>query len=237
VEGDFVMKHKIEMLSAVGLFQSLSEQELASIATLTTTRELAPRDELFHKGDRGSQVYVVCSGRLKILTTSRVGTCVVFNTVGPGEVIGELALISGATRNATVIAVEPCSLLVIERRDFLAFLRSRPEAAIELLVILADRLRGVTEMVEDTLFLNVSPRLAKKLTSYAKRYGETTPGGTRIDIKLSQEEWGDLVGTTRESINKQLRSWASDGMISLEQGYVVIHEMDGLERIASQVVL
>ncbi|MFP8876020.1 MAG: Crp/Fnr family transcriptional regulator [Myxococcota bacterium] len=231
------MKHKIEILSAVGLFQSLSNQELASIATLTTTRELASRDELFHKGDQGSQVFVVCSGRLKILTTSRVGTCVVFNTVGPGEVIGELALISGTPRNATVIAVEPCVLLVIERRDFLAFLRSRPDAAIQLLVILADRLRGVNEMVEDTLFLNVSPRLAKKLTSYAERYGEPTPRGIRIDLKLSQEEWGDLVGTTRESINKQLRTWASDGMISLEQGYVVIHQMDGLERIAKQVAL
>ena len=231
------MKHKIEILSAVGLFQGLSEQELASVATLTTTRELASRNELFHKGDQGSQVYVVCSGRLKILTTSRVGTCVVFNTVGPGEVIGELALISGTPRSATVIAVEPCVLLVIERRDFLAFLRSRPEAAIRLLVILADRLRGVNEMVEDTLFLNVSPRLAKKLMSYAERYGERTSTGIRIDLKLSQEEWGDLVGTTRESINKQLRNWASEGMLSLDRGYVVIHQSEGLERIANQVVL
>ena len=231
------MKHKTEILSAVGLFQGMGDGELASIATLTTTRQVAPRDELFHKGDQGSQVYVVCSGRLKILTTSRLGTCVVFNTVGPGEVIGELALISGTPRSATVIAVEPCVLLVIERRDFLAFLRSRPEAAIRLLVILADRLRGVNEMVEDTLFLNVSPRLAKKLTSYAERYGKRTSSGVRIDLKLSQEEWGDLVGTTRESINKQLRSWASEGVLSLDRGYVVIHQIEGLERIANQVVI
>ena len=231
------MKHKTEILSGVGLFEGMGDGELASIATLTTTRQLASRDELFHKGDQGSQVYVVCSGRLKILTTSRLGTCVVFNTVGPGEVIGELALISGTPRNATVIAVEPCVLLVIERRDFLAFLRSRPEAAIQLLAILADRLRAVNEMVEDTLFLNVSPRLAKKLTSYAERYGKRTSSGVRIDLKLSQEEWGDLVGTTRESINKQLRNWASEGMLSLDRGYVVIHQIEGLERIANQVAI
>ena len=101
------MKHKIEILSAVGLFQSLSEQELASVATRTTTRELASRNELFHKGDQGSQVYVVCSGRLKILTTSRVGTCVVFNTVGPGEVEDALRDHPGVAEVAVVGIVDP----------------------------------------------------------------------------------------------------------------------------------
>ncbi|MCH2169226.1 Crp/Fnr family transcriptional regulator [Myxococcota bacterium] len=230
-------ERKREILAGVGLFGGLSDQDLEGIAAVTTTRKLSSREELFHKGDQGSQVYVVCTGRLKILTTSMDGDNVVFNTVGPGEVIGEMALITGAPRNATVTAVEPCELLVIDRRDFLAFVRSHPDTAIQLLVILANRLRGVSELVEDTLFLNLPPRLAKKLTSYAERYGESTPQGIRIDLKLSQEEWGDLVGTTRESINKQMRTWASDGLISVERGYVIIHRMEEMERIANQILV
>jgi len=95
----------------------------------------------------------------------------------------------------------------------------------------------VSALVEDTLFLNLPLRLAKKLASLARSCGERTPQGPRTDLKLSQEEWGDLVGATRESVNKQMRSWADLGVISLEKGFVTIHRVEELERLAQQVVV
>ena len=107
-------------------------------------------------------------GRLKVLTTSVLGDDVVFNVITPGEVIGEGALLTGSPRTATIVAMEPCELIVIDRRDFLAFLRSHAEAAVALLEILALRLKGVSELVEDTQFLNLPLRLAKKLSAFAR---------------------------------------------------------------------
>ena len=173
---------------------------------------------------------------LKALTTSDEGDDVVFSILGEGEVFGEVALLGRPQRTATVTAITACELLVIDRRDFLQFLRTHPEAAIELLAVLAERLKRVSELVEDTLFLNLPVRLAKKLVHLARSYGERVDDGIKIDLKLSQEEWGDLVGATRESINKLLREWNETGLITLEHGYVVIHRPRELERLAGVVI-
>ena len=121
---------------------------------------------------------------------------------------------------------------MLDRRDFLAFLKSHPDASIKLLSVLANRLKRVSELVEDTLFLNLPVRLAKKLLHYASIYGEPAGGGLRIALRLSQEEWGDLVGATRESINKQLRAWTDAGLISSENGYLLIQDTAALEKLA-----
>jgi CRP-like cAMP-binding protein len=227
---------KRKLLAGGSLFAGLESRQLDEIAAATRTQKLAKREELFHKGDAGAQVYVVVSGRLKALTTSLEGDDVVFNILGPGEVFGEIALLGETPRTATVTAIEPCELLVIDRRDFLALLRRHPEAAIGLLRVLSLRLKRVSELLEDTLFLNLPIRLAKKLLSLDRIYGRDTEAGRRVDLKLSQEEWGDLVGTTRESINKQMRAWTEQGLISVDRGYIVIHRSDELEKLAEAAI-
>jgi CRP-like cAMP-binding protein len=141
-------------------------------------------------------------------------------------------MLCDAERSASVIALSPCELLVLERRDLLAFLRGHPEASLQLMALLAERVRNLSQLVEDTLFLNLPVRLAKKLVAYAASHGERTPEGIRIALKLSQEEWGDLVGATRESVNKQMRAWVDQGLIRLDQGYVVIRRAQALEALA-----
>lgn len=224
------------LIGNVSLFGTLSPRDLDALIAVTRTVQLAARTQLFHKGDQGTQVYVVIHGTLKALTTSEEGDDVVFSILGEGEVFGEIALLGRPQRTATITAITPCELLVIDRRDFLAVLRSHPEAAIELLSVLAERLTRVSELVEDTLFLNLPVRLAKKFMHLARTHGEQLAAGVKIDLRLSQEEWGDLVGATRESINKQLRAWTETGWITLEQGYVVIHRPQELERLAGFVI-
>jgi CRP-like cAMP-binding protein len=224
---------KRELLAKLPLFAGLAPRELDALAAVTRTRSLAAREELFHKGDAGDQVYGVAEGALKVVTTSEQGDDVVLNLLGPGEVIGEVAVFCGAERTATVVAITPCELLVVDRRDLLALLRSHPDAALALLAVLARRVRNLSELVEDTLFLNLPVRLAKKLVAYAATHGRRTPEGVRIELKLSQEEWGDFVGATRESINKQMRQWTDQGLIRVDQGYVVLLRPAALEALAS----
>jgi CRP-like cAMP-binding protein len=227
---------KRELLASVPLFQGLGSKELDALIPVARTVSLTKREELFHKGDEGAQVYVVIRGKLKVLTTSEDGDDVVFSILGPGEVFGEIALLGGTPRTATVTAIDPCELLIIDRRDFLSVLRSHPDVAINLLDVLAQRMKRVSELVEDTLFLNLPLRLAKKLVSLSKAYGQPHEQGLRLDLNLSQEEWGDLVGTTRESINKQLRAWTEEGLIAVDRGYIVICDRRELEKLAGAVV-
>jgi CRP/FNR family cyclic AMP-dependent transcriptional regulator len=230
-------EEKLKLLANVPLFGGLSESELAGLLQVARTRALRVREELFHKGDEGSQVYLIVRGTLKALTTSDEGDDVVFSILGPGELLGEIAFLGNPVRTATVSALTDCELLGIDRRDFLAFLKSRPEASIKLLSVLANRLKRVSELVEDTLFLNLPVRLAKKLIHYASIYGqEAGDGNVKIGLKLSQEEWGDLVGATRESINKQMRAWTEEGIIGVDQGHVLIKKPEALEQLAGCVI-
>lgn len=223
---------KRTLLARAPLFAGLSDGEIDALFAVTRPRSLEPREELFHKGDEGAQVYLVIRGTLKALTTSQEGDDVVFSILGPGELVGEIAFLGSPWRTATVSAITQSELLAIDRRDFLAFLKTHPDASIKLLSVLADRLKRVSELVEDTLFLNLPVRLAKKLVHYASIYGDEVDGGVRINLKLSQEEWGDLVGATRESINKQMRSWTEEGIIAADGRYILIRRPAALEQLA-----
>jgi CRP/FNR family cyclic AMP-dependent transcriptional regulator len=144
-----------------------------------------------------------------------------------------VALLSESPRSATVRAIERCELLVLDRRDFLAFLKRSPDVAVRMLTVLVERLVRVSEFVEDVQFLNLPVRLAKKLMLFADRYGRDGEDGVvKIELKLSQEEWGDLVGTTRESINKQMRAWGDEGLIRIDAGYVTLLQPEAIERLA-----
>ena len=221
-----------ELLAKGSLFSKLSESELDTLVQVSRVKKLRAREELFHKGDPGSQVYLISKGRLKVITTSAEGDDVVFSIMAPGEVFGELALLSSGRRTATVTAIETSELIVLDRREFLPFLRAHPEAAIRLLEVLAYRCLRISELLEDTTFLNLPARLAKKLVSLSRVHGLQTPEGIRIDLKLSQAEIGDLVATTRESVNKQMKTWSEEGLVSMKRGIVTIHRVDDLEALA-----
>lgn len=229
-------QEKRGLLARAPLFSGLSDSEIDSLFEATRPRALQPREELFHKGDKGSQVYLVIHGTLKALTTSDEGDDVVFSIMGVGELVGEIGFLGSPGRTATVSAITESELLGIDRRDFLAFLKTHPEAALKLMGVLADRMVRISEFVEDTLFLNLPIRLAKKLVHLASIYGDEVDEGVRINLRLSQEEWGDLVGATRESINKQLRAWTEQGVMSADHGYLTIEKPDVLEALAGCLI-
>jgi CRP-like cAMP-binding protein len=221
-----------EVLKGIPLFQGMSDRELDMLLALTTTKKLKKRAYLFRKGDPGNALFAVLEGRLKATGEGRDGKEMVFSVMDPGEVIGEIALLDQEPRSATVQAVEDVTLLTLHRRDLLPFLERNPKATIKLAAVLAKRIRNLTELAEDTVFLGLPSRLAKKLLSLADRYGKPTPEGLKIDLKLPQHELGELVGTSRESINKTLRQWGEENLVSFASGYLTIKDKDRLEDLA-----
>jgi len=219
-------------LEGVELFSALSPSVLDRLAEFSTSRSLAANDLLCRKGDEAGQLYGVLSGRLKVVGSSADGREVVFAIIGPGEVTGEIALIDARPRSATIIAIEATELCVLGRREFLALLREDSEAAIGLCQILAAYVRRLSDTVEDAYYHKLPVRLAKKILMLARQHGEKTPEGLQIGVKLSQRELGELVGKTREAINKQMRHWTDEGLLSMAGGRILLRDVERLEDIA-----
>jgi len=222
-----------EILSKHFLLRHLTPPELDQILAFARTRRYGTGEILFQKGDPGDGLLAILGGRIRISALSEDGREVVFNLLGPGDLFGEIALLDGKERTANATAVEPSELLVIGRSDFMPFIQSRPDLCTRLLAVLCERVRWVSDLYEDAVFLNLPARLAKRLLRLAATNGERTAAGTRITIKLSQQELGNYMGTTRESINKHLRAWQNDGIIAIERGHIVIREPETLELITS----
>ena len=220
------------LLSKHFLLRYLEPQELDQLLAYARLQRCAPNEVLFQKGDPGDSLLAIVKGHIKISTLSEEGKEVVLNILGPGELFGEIALIDGKERSADAQAMERGELLVIDGRDFMPFLERRPELATRLLVVLCERIRWVSDLYEDAIFLNLPARLAKHLLRLGQTYGEPTDQGTRIGLKLSQQDLGNLMGTTRESINKQIRAWESREMIDFDRGYITIRSPEELEDLS-----
>jgi CRP/FNR family transcriptional regulator, cyclic AMP receptor protein len=219
------------VLAGASIFEGMEASQIDALAKLAVRKRYRTREVVLRKGDPAMQIYVIASGRLKAITAGSEGRQAALSIMGPGEVFGEVAVLDGEPRSATIRALEPCELIILSRNEFYHFLERNPSAAIGLLQVLARRLRRLSERVEDSTFLEIPGRLAKALLRLAQRYGRDVGDGTRIELKLSQQELGDLVGATRESVNKQLRAWQSDGVIEQTEGRVVLRDLEALEAI------
>lgn len=227
---------KREILSRVFLFAGLSDPELAAVAEYAVARRFPARREIFHKGDSGTEAYAIVSGRLKVSTESTDGKEAILSIMEPGEVFGEVAMLCGGRRSATVKTLERSELLVLHRRDLLAVFDKHPSIAVSCLAALAERLVRITETMEDVMFRGLPSRLARRLLALADAYGDDGgdggDGDLRIDLRLSQSELASMVGTSRESVNKQMKAWEREGWVSHDRGEVILHDRAALEELA-----
>jgi CRP-like cAMP-binding protein len=228
------------LLSRVPIFASLGEREMDALLAITATRRLGAKETLFRKGDPASQLYGVLSGRLKVMAAGKDGKELVFDVMAPGDVIGEIALMDPGPRSASVVALERSELLTLHRRELFPFLERHPKLALQLAGVLARRVRRLSTYAEDSVFLPLPARMAKTLLALAASYGEGAAAGAPgapVDIPLAQQDLADMVGTTRESVNKQLRAWEAEGLVGLKRARVIVLDRGALEAISEVVVL
>ncbi len=219
---------KRKLLTESTLLRGIPEEELRKIESFIRLAAYHRGRAIFRKGDPGRGMMMVVSGRVKISSPTG-GNEAFFGVMSPGDVFGEIALLDGGPRTADAVALEDTELLVLDRRDFLPLIQRHPGAFLSLLEVLCARIRSDTEMVEDFLFLDLPARLGRALRRLAEQTGTPVePQGVRIDVRFSQRELGKTVGMTRESINKQLRIWRDRNILDMDDGHIVILDMDGL---------
>jgi CRP-like cAMP-binding protein len=213
------------------LFASLRPDELDRILDLAGERTYANGQTIFQRGDPGSSLMAVLEGRVRIGVCSEEGKEVVLGIVGPGDLLGEIALLDGKGRTADATAMGACRVLVLDRREFLPFLERNPSFAVRLLQILCGRMRRATSVCESLALLDIPARLARLLVQLAELQGEPAGRGRRIGFRLSQQELGNLIAATRESVNKHLKLWEEEGLIGMDQGYITLHDLDEMRLI------
>jgi CRP-like cAMP-binding protein len=213
-----------QFLSAHELFRHLHAEALDRLATYVRPVKIPRGGAVFRKGDEGTGLIAVVSGRIKIVAAAPDGKEAVLNLISDGEVFGEIALLDGQPRTADAIALADCDLLILERRDFIPFVKDNPEVALHLMEVLCRRLRRTTEQVEDVMFLELPARLARVLQRFV-----AAPDGR---LQITQRELGQMIGVSRESTNKELRRWQRKGWISLEKNGIVVRQPEIVARIA-----
>jgi len=220
---------KLSVLRKHEIFSDLDNEALEQLGRYAKHTMLKRGATIFSKGDPGNSLYAVVAGTVKISISSPDGRNAILNLVGPGETFGEMSVLDGQTRSADAIANTNCEIYVIDRRDFLPFVRNQPALSMKFIELLCTRLRWTSDQVEQVILQDLPGRLASALIGLAERRKLEPESQT---ISITQQEISEMVGMTRESINKQLRAWAARGWVRLEHGAIVVLDPVSLRELA-----
>lgn len=221
-----------KLLRGSFIFRDVDEAAVERLAAVAQVRALERGQLLFSQGDDGNALYAVAGGLVRIWIGGAGGKELTLAMMEQGDVFGEIALLDGLSRTTSATAAADCALLVLSRGTFLEVLREDANLAQHLIELLCERMRNNTETISDFAFLDLRGRLARKLHELAIAHGEQTKTGILIGLKLSQSELAQMLGVTREAVNKQLHAWVEKNVLRLDKGKVVVRDMKALKRAA-----
>jgi len=219
-----------ELLERVPFVAALGASDREALAAAAKRRRFKRDEVVFDKDDPGESLFMIDEGSVRIYLPSLQGADLTLAMLGPGDFFGDMALLDGRPRSASAAALQETEAVALDRADFIAVIRSRPEAAMAVLAAVARRLRETNEMAGDLAFLDVGGRLAKKLLELAAAHGVQRPEGIVLHLRLTQEELANMVGVTRESVNRNLALLRREGVISGQGRRFVIRDAEALRR-------
>jgi CRP/FNR family transcriptional regulator len=221
-----------DVLSEAPLFEALNEEDASALRAGIIDVDLDRGERLFAEGDTGDKLYIILSGKIKLTKAAPDGRENLLSVHGPGEMFGELSLFDPIPRTSSATAVTSARLAGIAHDDLRTWLNTRPEVAMHLLQALAQRLRRINDVKADLVFTDVPGRVAKALLDLSERFGVQTPDGVQVNHDLTQEELAQLVGASRETVNKALADFAARGWIQLAAKSVLVTDTDRLRKRA-----
>jgi CRP-like cAMP-binding protein len=222
----------VKMLGTIPLFAGLPPETLSAIARCARMRRVDAGEVVIERGDPPGALFAVATGKLKVVAPRSAGRDATLHILGPGEAFGEAALFQADGRTARVAALEESVLLAIDRADVMALLQRSTLLSGRLLELLARRLKATIAHFEATTSLDATQRLASKLLVLAEHFGVAEGCGVRLTVKLSQSELGDLVDSTRQTVNRQLRAWQQAGVLDTHDGRIRVIDLAALRNAA-----
>jgi len=224
---------KERLLARHFLFAGLDADLLRRLAALSETTTLARGEVLFYQGDEGDALYGIFDGSIRISLTNPDGKEFTINLMESGDVFGEIALLDGLPRTADARAGQDSRLLRIPRRAFLDLMEQETRLMRHVIDMLCERIRVTTGEMTDVAFLDLRARLAKRLLDLSLSHGVDEGSGIRISLTLTQTDVAQMLGVTREAVNKQIQALVRGGLISMERGTITILARPKLSDIAT----
>ncbi|KHO24731.1 cAMP-activated global transcriptional regulator CRP [Mycolicibacterium setense] len=220
-----------EVLARAGIFQGVSPDAVAALVQQLEPVTFRRGEVVFAEGEPGDTLYIIIAGKVKIGRKSVDGRDSLITLMGPSDMFGELAIFDPGPRTSTVTALTEVKTVVMSRSVLRSWIADRPEIAEQLLRVLARRLRRTNDNLSDLIFTDVPGRVAKQLLYLAQRFGSRDGTALRVDHELTQEEIAQLVGSSRETVNKALSDFAQRGWIRVQGRSILI---DNAERLAKR---
>ena len=224
------MPQYVDFLRKVPLFSELTEEELRQLAGVVREQHYRKNVTLFHIEDPGNALFILKSGLMKITIEDQNGREIILRMVYPTDFFGEMALLDGMPRSATVTTQEPSEALIIYRQHFLGLIDQAPRILLNMTAVLSRRLRKMNELIRSLVFFDVYGKVARVLLTLAGEKGRATAQGTVIDLRLTQQELAELAGMSRETMTRTLRDFQQAGVVRIESGIITILEIDMLQR-------
>jgi CRP/FNR family cyclic AMP-dependent transcriptional regulator len=219
----------VELLGRVPLFSELSPDELQRVAQVAIPRSYPADTRVFHEGDPGDACYIVSQGSARVIRQHSDGRVITLATLGPGAIFGELAMLDGERRSASVEAGEDTELLALPARDMRALIREHPEMAEKLIVALTRRLREANERIARQSFQTVPSRVAGVLNQLLAEEKVTPLVADGVTIRLRQSDLAQMAGTSRESVSRFLATLERAGVVQVGRGRVTVIEPERLD--------
>jgi len=208
------------VLKAVPLFTSFPEDQLRMLTTMVTRRSAARSTTIMAGGDATDSLYIVLSGRLKVMMSDSDGKEVILSILGPGEFFGEMGLIDDEPRSASVVTIEPCELLAIAKRDFKKCLLENNEMAMAVMRGLVKRLREADRKIGSLALLDVYGRVARLLLDMA----ENVNGEKVVTKRLPKQDIAKMIGASREMVSRVMKDLQMGGYIEVRGSTIVLRD-------------
>lgn len=219
-----------EVVRKAPLFTALDDASASTLRASMKEVKVNKGNTLFKEGDSGDRLFVVVEGKLKLGTSSGDGRENLLSILGPGDMFGELSLFDPGPRTATATAVTDSKLLSLANDQVIGWVTAHPEVSLQLLGRLAQRLRRTNEVLADLVFADVPGRVAKAIMDLGEKFGVKKDDGLYVNHDLTQEELAQLVGASRETVNKALADFTTRGWVRLEPRAVVVLDYDRLSK-------
>ncbi len=216
------MQRELLCLKELLLFDGLDKNDFYSICPGTINKTLLKGQYLFHQGEHDHAVYLIKSGKLKLIQNTEEGREIIINIIGPGEVLGETALFQEQELTFSAVAIEDVRLCAMNRGDLETVIQRNPEFAVKIISHLARKLNATMRQVGETSGASVKEKLLRLLLRLANEYGKTTPEMTVIELKLTQQEMGNMIGASRVKVSQVLRELKAAGILDYNGKYYIL---------------
>lgn len=218
------------VLRKTPLFASLTETEMAALASRVTKRHFQRGELLFGEGDPCTGLFLVASGKIRVFKLSSAGREQVLAVEGPGSSLAEVPVFDGGNYPAAASALEDTEVLFISRKDFQNFCGEHPDVALKVIAVVGSRLRRLVGIIEELSFTTVRQRLIALLLRLAEAGGTPSKEGVRLELAVSHQDLAGELGTVRELVSRNLSRLQAEGFLEVDGRRIIVKDMAGLKR-------